>query len=420
VVTVSLCSGIDATMWLLPVHPFVIIAVCSIGFEWTLPYEALKAGQLGKAGVLSMTHDVFISHSTKDKPTADAICHALESGGIRCWIAPRDELAGIKYFIQINQAIKDCSLLVLVFSANANISAHVIREVEIALENSKTVIPYRIEDTPMSVELDYLLKGIHWLDAYPDQQLFDNLMDHIMRNLDITPKQDQPELPPIPAPMPIPTVTREDIPEQTSSLEPQVKRPAKVDTKPQGLPELKPGIKLKRISLNDMSFKEANLKGSNFSQSALMRCNFYKANIAKTDFSNANLEEADLREADIRDSRLVWADMQKADFTGANLDWARLTRADLTNAILRNANLNMVDAREAILVNAQAQNAIFTSALLNEADCQGTDFTGADFRDAVLDDAQLQGANLTGAKNLTAEQIKSAKIDKDTTIGNFQ
>jgi hypothetical protein len=29
-----------------------------------------------------MAHDVFISHSSKDKQAADAICHALEKNNI--------------------------------------------------------------------------------------------------------------------------------------------------------------------------------------------------------------------------------------------------------------------------------------------------------------------------------------------------
>lgn len=37
-----------------------------------------------------MAHDVFISYAQHDKPTADAVCHGLESVGIRCWMAPRD------------------------------------------------------------------------------------------------------------------------------------------------------------------------------------------------------------------------------------------------------------------------------------------------------------------------------------------
>ena len=41
-----------------------------------------------------MAHDVFISYAAKDRTVAEAACAALESEGIRCWIAPRDVLPG--------------------------------------------------------------------------------------------------------------------------------------------------------------------------------------------------------------------------------------------------------------------------------------------------------------------------------------
>ncbi len=34
-----------------------------------------------------MAHDVFLSYSSKDKAVADAVCHALESDGVRVWMA---------------------------------------------------------------------------------------------------------------------------------------------------------------------------------------------------------------------------------------------------------------------------------------------------------------------------------------------
>src|ERR1700738_1390409 len=42
----------------------------------------------------SMAHDVFISHSTRDKTVADSVCSTLESVGIHCWMAPRDVRPG--------------------------------------------------------------------------------------------------------------------------------------------------------------------------------------------------------------------------------------------------------------------------------------------------------------------------------------
>ena len=52
-----------------------------------------------------MAHDVFISHSSKDKIAADAACAVLESHGLRCWIAPRDATPGKSWAAAIVQAI---------------------------------------------------------------------------------------------------------------------------------------------------------------------------------------------------------------------------------------------------------------------------------------------------------------------------
>ncbi len=88
-----------------------------------------------------MSHDVFISHSSKDKAIADAVCATLEAKGTRCWIAPRDILPGIDYGEAIIDAITQCRLMILVLSANANQSRQIIREVERAVNKDVTVIP---------------------------------------------------------------------------------------------------------------------------------------------------------------------------------------------------------------------------------------------------------------------------------------
>ena len=63
-----------------------------------------------------MAHDVFISHSTKDKAVSDAVCAALENAGIRCWIAPRDVLPGRSFPGEITRGIETSKAMVLVFS----------------------------------------------------------------------------------------------------------------------------------------------------------------------------------------------------------------------------------------------------------------------------------------------------------------
>jgi hypothetical protein len=65
-----------------------------------------------------MSHDVFVSYSSKDKPVADAVCATLEARSIRCWIAPRDILPGTDYGAAIVDAITQSRFMVLVLSAN--------------------------------------------------------------------------------------------------------------------------------------------------------------------------------------------------------------------------------------------------------------------------------------------------------------
>src|SRR6516165_888091 len=108
---------------------------------------------------------VFISHSSKDRPTADAICAHLESAGIKCWIAPRDIEPGATWTQGIMQGLEACRVFILVFSEHANDSDHVQREVAKAFSSGLAVIPFRIKDVFPNQSLSYFLDTVQWLDA---------------------------------------------------------------------------------------------------------------------------------------------------------------------------------------------------------------------------------------------------------------
>ena len=115
-----------------------------------------------------MEHEIFISYSTLDKSIADAVCHSLEENGITCWIAPRDVIPGESYARQIMHSIKDCKVVVLIFSENSNRSEHVENEIDKGFNSGKPIIPFMIDKTEMNDELGYYLGRKHWLIAYPD------------------------------------------------------------------------------------------------------------------------------------------------------------------------------------------------------------------------------------------------------------
>jgi hypothetical protein len=112
-----------------------------------------------------MAHDVFVCYSSEDKTIANAACAKLESAGVRCWIAPRDPIAGIPYGRQLVDAIGAARVVLLIFSGHANRSEHVLRELEIASDSGKIIVPFRIEDIVPSGDLRYYITRVHWLDA---------------------------------------------------------------------------------------------------------------------------------------------------------------------------------------------------------------------------------------------------------------
>src|SRR5580704_9505607 len=134
-----------------------------------------------------MSHDVFISYSSKDKNAANAVCAVLERNGIRCWIAPRDVTPGMVWGSVIVGAVNGAKIMVLVFSGAANTSPQIEREVERAISKGIPVIPFRIEDVQPSDSLEYFISASHWLDAFtvPFEQHLETLATVVRRIIEV-------------------------------------------------------------------------------------------------------------------------------------------------------------------------------------------------------------------------------------------
>jgi succinate dehydrogenase hydrophobic anchor subunit len=112
-----------------------------------------------------MRFDAFVSYPHQNKAAADAACAALETAGIRCWIAPRDVEPGAEWASAIVDAIDSCRVMVLVFSSHANDSKQIRREVQRAFDREVPVLPLRIENVAPEKSLAYFMGPVHWLDA---------------------------------------------------------------------------------------------------------------------------------------------------------------------------------------------------------------------------------------------------------------
>jgi hypothetical protein len=148
---------------------------------------------------------VFVSHSSKDKLIADAICARLENQGIRCWIAPRDVDPGRDYSDQIAEALENSSVMVMVVSSGANSSRHVKSEIDRAFSLGQIIIPFRVENIELDKGLSYYLSKTHWLDAVnpPLEHHIDRLAATILKLFN----QERPPAAPAP-PLPVQPVTQ--------------------------------------------------------------------------------------------------------------------------------------------------------------------------------------------------------------------
>ena len=130
---------------------------------------------------------VFISHSSEDRTWADAACEVLERRKMKCWIAPRDITPGTEWGAAIVDGIDRSRVMVLIFSANANQSPQVRREVERAIAKSVPILPLRIEDIRPQGAMEFALSNTHWLDAFaaPADERLAQLADSVMALLGV-------------------------------------------------------------------------------------------------------------------------------------------------------------------------------------------------------------------------------------------
>ena len=75
------------------------------------------------------TKEVFISYSTKDTEIALALLETLESYGLDCWIAPRNIPKGAQWAEEIDKAIQNARVFVVIVSSHSVESRQVPKEI---------------------------------------------------------------------------------------------------------------------------------------------------------------------------------------------------------------------------------------------------------------------------------------------------
>jgi hypothetical protein len=107
---------------------------------------------------------LFVSHHSSELEIAQHVERALNAKGVKCWIAPRDVEPGASFARAIPDAIGESSAVLLLFSAASVNSPHVERELILADQLGKAIIPLRIEKIVDPGGLRYHLAAAQWID----------------------------------------------------------------------------------------------------------------------------------------------------------------------------------------------------------------------------------------------------------------
>ena len=150
--------------------------------------------------------------------------NVLEQNGITCWMAPESIPGGSNYTKEIPTAIRECQAFVLMLSNNAQNSQWVLKELDRAVNEGKIILPFQLEDVPLSDEFNFLLTGAQRYDAYQKKtEAMKLLVSRIKAIVDANPKAVEEPVQPEPQPekkkveIPIPVKLKKEAPKQAFS-----------------------------------------------------------------------------------------------------------------------------------------------------------------------------------------------------------
>ena len=106
-----------------------------------------------------MSH-VFLSYSSLERSKAETLRKKLEADGHSVWIDVTGIDPAVHWESEISKAIENCSVFILLVSRNSVSSHNVLKEVTLASELKKQIIPVNIENVDLPHDFRFQLAGL--------------------------------------------------------------------------------------------------------------------------------------------------------------------------------------------------------------------------------------------------------------------
>jgi len=172
------------------------------------------------------------------------------------------------------------------------------------------------------------------------------------------------------------------------------------------------GIDFAGLDLSGVSFRGAFAAGASFRQARLGEADFTGADLTGADLSGADLSGATLERTDLSEAVVAGTRFTNARLGGANLRGLALTGADFTGVSGRYADFSGATVSKAVFREARLDQPDFTGTLAAGADFSGAVMPKADFGGAVCHDAIFDGASLTNLRAREAADFTGARLHR--------
>ena len=149
-----------------------------------------------------MSEEIFISYSRKDSDRVMPLVKQLREVGYSVWLDDSHIESASLWAEQIVEGLKNCKVLMLMCSKDSLASKNVLKEVMLASELEKTLLPVYLEECELPSRFQYQLAGIQHIDLFkpsdkqPVEQLSDALdSTQLVKLGDVAQLSDQVQLP---------------------------------------------------------------------------------------------------------------------------------------------------------------------------------------------------------------------------------
>ena len=122
------------------------------------------------ARILAMSAEVFISYAAKDRERVLGLVERLRKAGVTVWIDQAGIDVSTMWSQEIVSAIKGCKVMLLSISPHSTGSENVVKELALASERKKPIIPVHLEAAEIPETMEYQLAGIQRVEYFMENE----------------------------------------------------------------------------------------------------------------------------------------------------------------------------------------------------------------------------------------------------------